>query len=204
MSALGPVRAVEVAPSAPDASSEKNPAAAAAAEPTKKPADFDVNALLENMPQPRALAKGKGGGRGGGRGGAGADSVGGGGGSGGGLVVVGLAAGLNVDAWVQFEGFRGFERALKGLRGRVMQHRNAELLCEYQLGVDTTGYMTDGKRREREIARAEEANEVRDVDNLNRALKSAALHRRFSPPSKTGSICETHPCRKLLSICFFK
>ena len=81
--------------------------------------------------------------------------------------VGGVAVGLNVDAWVQFEGFRGFERALKGLRGRVMQHRNAELLCEYQLGVDVTGYMTHEQCREREIARAEEARKVRDSNELS-------------------------------------
>lgn len=159
MSAFGHVRAVEVAPCNPDASSRERLAEATGS--TSRSADFDVNALLENMPQPRALAKGKSesSARGPGNGSSsrleGIDSA-----------VGGVSVGLNVDAWVQFEGFRGFERALKGLRGRVMQHRNAELLCEYQLGVDVTGYMTHEQCREREIARAEEARKVRDSDEL--------------------------------------
>lgn len=167
MSAFGDVRAVEVAPCNPDASSRERPADATRS--TSRSTDFDVNALLENMPQPRALAKGKSGGsarrRGGsclGNGSSSSSSRSGGVDS----AVGGVAVDLNVDAWVQFEGFRGFKRALKGLKGRVMQHRNAKLLCEYQLGVDVTGFMTHEQCREREVARAEEARKVRDLDEL--------------------------------------
>lgn len=167
MSAFGHVRAVEVAPCNPNASSRERPAEATGS--TSKSADFDVNALLENMPQPRALAKGKSEGSARGRGGSGLGNGSSSSSNLGGIdsAVGGVTVGLNVDAWVQFEGFRGFERALKGLRGRVMQHRNAELLCEYQLGVDVTGYMTHEQCREREIARAEEARKVRDSDELS-------------------------------------
>ena len=73
---------------------------------------------------------------------------------------------LHVDAWVQFTSFRGFERALKTLRGRVLQKAGAELLCEYRLGVDVTGYMTEERRRERVAIRAREAQEVRGGHSL--------------------------------------
>ncbi|CAM9983023.1 unnamed protein product, partial [Hapterophycus canaliculatus] len=77
MGALGPVRAVEVEPSAPSDSSADSGSATATAtgggggggqKKSSKTgrtaaaiADFDVNALLENMPKPRALSAGKGG-----------------------------------------------------------------------------------------------------------------------------------------------
>ena len=88
MSRLGPVRAVEVIPSAPrdrdldDPSTDGGGSSAAssastgarhkhtnngrtAAAAAATTGDFDVNALLSNMPKPRALAKGnkRGGGR---------------------------------------------------------------------------------------------------------------------------------------------
>lgn len=73
----------------------------------------------------------------------------------------GMSVDLHVDAWVQFTSFRGFERALKTLRGRVLQKAGAEMLCEYRLGVDVTGYMTEARRRDRVASRAREAQEVR-------------------------------------------
>lgn len=152
MSRLGAVQSVEVAPSAPEDSPSVH-ASAAAGSGNSKPLDFDVHALLEKMPQPRALAKGKGGGGGGG--------VGSGRGGGAGAGVVGeLSVGLNVDAWVQFASFRSFERALKALKGRVLQKIGAELVCEYRLGVDVARYMTEERRREREGMRARQAKEV--------------------------------------------
>lgn len=166
MSRIGPVRAVEVAPSAPRVETPTSAAAASAAlrggsSSSLAAKGFDVHALLDKMPQPRALAKGNGKGEGGGVG----RSVGGssGGGARGGAAGAGAEAvsvGLNVDAWVQFESFRGFDMALKVFQGRVLQKTGAELLCEYRLGADVTGYMTEERRKEREEARAREAEEV--------------------------------------------
>lgn len=152
MSRLGAVRSVEVAPCVPDGL-PGTLASAAAGSANGRPLDFDVHALLENMPQPRALAKGKAGGGGGGGGRVG-------GAEGGGGVVGGLSVGLNVDAWVQFASFRGFGRALRALQGRVLQKVGAELVCEYRLGVDKTGYMTEERRRERGGIRARQEQEV--------------------------------------------
>lgn len=178
MSKLGAVRSVEVKPSVPGNPSADPAATATAAAATKaasKPGagksnslDFDVHALLEHMPQPRALAKGSGSWGGGraGAGGTGGGRGGGGGGGGGrrrgeGGLGGGMSVDLHVDAWVQFTSFRGFERAMKALRGRVLHKAGAEMLCEYQLGVDVTGYMTEERRRERVAVRAREAQEVR-------------------------------------------
>ncbi|CAN0435726.1 unnamed protein product, partial [Ectocarpus fasciculatus] len=72
-----------------------------------------------------------------------------------------LSVGLHVDAWVQFATFRGFRRALEAFRAKTLQKAGAELVCEYRLGVDASGYMTEGRRRERVVARAEKAREVR-------------------------------------------
>eukprot|EP00903_Cladosiphon_okamuranus_P016992 g15661.t1 len=174
MSRLGPVRAVDVIPSAPRDSDLEPPAdgdgsrhnnhhhtknakksAAGAAD-----SDFDVNALLSNMPKPRALAKGNKGGGGGGGGGGRASVVGrSSSASGGGGVREALSVALHVDAWVQFSSFRGFRRALSALRGRVLKKAGAELLCEYRLGVDVTGFMTEEQRRARGGARAKKAQE---------------------------------------------
>lgn len=192
MSRLGPVRAVEVMPSAPprdgdlDSSADGGGSSSAAPAPAYAGAghhhtksgrtngasgaatnDFDVNALLSNMPKPRALAKGNkgagagGGGGGGGRAGGGRAAVAS--RSGGDGVGVGevLSVGLHVDAWVQFASFRGFRRALSALGGRTLKRAGAELLCEYRLGVETTGYMTEERRRARVAARARQAQEVR-------------------------------------------
>lgn len=171
MSKIGPVRAVEVAPSAP-ARTEAPPTkttATAAATSSATPSllgdkEFDVHALLENMPQPRALSRNKGSkaatvpvdrGGGGRVSGAGGRAAAVGAGS-----AAGVGAGLNVDAWVQFASLRGFARALEVFGGRVLKKDGAELLCEYRLGVDVTGFMTDEKRNERKEARARDAKEV--------------------------------------------
>ncbi|CAM9933789.1 unnamed protein product [Scytosiphon promiscuus] len=187
MGTLGPVRAVEVEPSAPSESSFDGDSASATAgggggggsgggsgsrrkgnkdgRTAAAIADFDVNALLENMPKPRAL---KGGGNRGGKGGANGTAAvpvviasGGGGGSAVGVGSGGnlMSVGLHVDAWVQFASFRGFRRALEALRGKTLQKAGAELLCEYRLGVDVTGYMTEARRRERAVLRAKNAQE---------------------------------------------
>ncbi|CAM9575627.1 unnamed protein product [Ectocarpus sp. 12 AP-2014] len=171
MSKFGPVRAVEVQPSAPiDSSIDSSDAAAAFAgggggggqRSSKKSgrpsADFDVNALLENMPKPRALAKDKGGGSKG----SGSRPGGRSGGSGSAGLVLGgdiLSVGLHVDAWVQFASFLGFQGALEAMRAKTLQKAGAELVCEYRLGVDTSGFMTEDRRRERVIDRAEKARE---------------------------------------------
>lgn len=172
MAGIGPVRAVEVSPPVPDAlrtrSSGPGSASAVGTESTSfagsaargaratDSLDFDVQALLDGMPQPRALAAEKAR--------AGASKVGGGGGSGGssggGEGARGVAAGLSVDAWVQFESFRGFMRALKGFRGRVLQKAGAELLCDYRLEADVVGYMADEQRRERRERRTRESKEA--------------------------------------------
>lgn len=188
MSRLGPVRAVEVIPSAPrdrdldDPSTDGGGSSAAssastgarhkhtnngrtAAAAAATTGDFDVNALLSNMPKPRALAKGnkRGGGGGGGAGGGRVSAAGRSGSASGGVVGVGemLSVGLHVDAWVQFASFRGFRRALMALGGRTLKKAGAELLCEYRLGVDVTGFMTEERRRARVAARAKKAQEVR-------------------------------------------
>lgn len=178
MSKLGAVRSVEVKPSVPGdptdpaatataAAAAKAAAKAAAGSSNGSVESFDVHALLEHMPQPRALAKGSGSlgaGRTGAGGAGGGRSGGGGGGGrrrGEGGVGGGMSVDLHVDAWVQFTSLQGFERALKTLRGRVLQKAGAELLCEYRLGVDVTGYMTEERRRERVAIRAREAQEVR-------------------------------------------
>lgn len=159
MNGLGTVRAVEVAHSIHGDSSTENASTGSGGggggSSVNASPDFDVNALLENMPKPRALGKGKKGAASARRGGVGTAGGGGAVGSSG-----AVAVGLNVDAWVQFTSFRGFERALKALRGRVLQKAGAELICEYKLGVDVTGYMTQDQRRKREIRRSQEAHEV--------------------------------------------
>ncbi|CAM9666023.1 unnamed protein product, partial [Ectocarpus sp. 8 AP-2014] len=140
-------------------------------------ADFDVNALLENMPKPRALAKDKGGGskgsgsRPGGRSGGSASA---------GLGLGGdiLSVGLHVDAWVQFASFRGFQGALEALRAKTLQKAGAELVCEYRLGVDASGFMAEDQRRERVIARAEKAREEdRRKASIEKARGQLALLR---------------------------
>lgn len=150
MRKFGTVRSVEVAPSVLSGDDATTDSPAAVAGTRTKPVGFDVHALLENMPQPRALAKGKGGG---GRG------SGGGGVGGVGLSGV-VSVGLNVDAWVQFASFGSFKRALKGLQGRVLQKAGADLMCEYRLGVDVAGHMTEEKRRERDLIRRQDTKEV--------------------------------------------
>ncbi|CAB1101046.1 unnamed protein product [Ectocarpus sp. CCAP 1310/34] len=189
MSKFGPVRAVEVQPSAPsDSSIDSSDAAAAFAggggggqRSSKKSgrpsADFDVNALLENMPKPRALAKDKGGAskgsgsRPGGR-------SGGSGSTGLGLDGDILSVGLHVDAWVQFASFWGFQGALEALRAKTLQKAGAELVCEYRLGVDASGFMTEDQRRERVIARAEKAREEeRRKASIEKARGQLALLR---------------------------
>lgn len=181
MSALGPVRAVEVEPSAPSDSSVDNDSAAPTAggggggsrrkgNKNGRPgataiADFDVNALLENMPKPRAL-------KGGNRGANGKTGVAVSGANGGGSLGLGgnlMSVGLHVDAWVQFASFRGFRTALEALRGKTLQKAGAELLCEYRLGVDVTGYMTEARRRERAVLRAKNAKEVRVQKQIQRS-----------------------------------
>ncbi|CAM9674948.1 unnamed protein product, partial [Ectocarpus sp. 8 AP-2014] len=140
-------------------------------------ADFDVNALLENMPKPRALAKDKGGGskgsgsRPGGRsGGSGSAGLG----LGGDI----LSVGLHVDAWVQFASFRGFQGALEALRAKTLQKAGAELVCEYRLGVDASGFMAEDQRRERVVARAEKAREEdRRKASIEKARGQLALLR---------------------------
>lgn len=179
MSKFGPVRAVEVEPSAPRDDPDTGSGGGAAAAPpsagggarhNKKngrgndagAADFDVDALLSNMPKPRALAKGNRGSGGSGGKAAGRTGDGGSGGlAGGASDGDALSVGLHVDAWVQFGSFRGFRRALSALTGRVLKKAGAELLCEYRLGVDVSGYMTEERRRARVAVRAKRAKEVR-------------------------------------------
>lgn len=150
MKRIGPVRAVEVLPSAGTSTpaSGKDPKKAPREVPRALD-DFDVQALLEEMPAPRSSKPGEA--RGAARKGRGS-----GGGSEG-----AVAAGLGVDVWVQFESFLGFRRALKAFRGRVLQKAGAELLCEYRVQVEEGSFMSDKKRKERADRRVREAEEVR-------------------------------------------
>ncbi|CAM9884037.1 unnamed protein product, partial [Choristocarpus tenellus] len=166
MSRLGHVRCVEVAPSAAATGGNTSPSLSSMhlskgqqlnnSRPRNRrggtwggagslgPGDLSVDALLAGLGPPGSSAKGFGGG------GAGTATAG-----------TGVDVGLNVDAWVQFSSLSGLERAVKTFRGRVLRMNGADMVCEYRVGVDMGGFMSDKLQKSRAEARRKEAEEVR-------------------------------------------